>query len=64
MRNEEGETVLAIPPVAGLVVVRIELPAIVIATQTEQVRIAIRVGHLYKTPPMPPPLEVFKRSRG
>ena len=44
MRDDEGETVLAIPLVVGVVPIRVEPGAIIVAVCAEQVRIAIRIG--------------------
>ena len=42
MRDGEGETVVAIPPVVGIVVVRVQPVAIVIAIGAEEIRVAVR----------------------
>lgn len=50
MRNGEGKTIVVIPPVVGIVIVRVQPPAIVIAVSAEQVRVAVRKCakyHLY-----------------
>ena len=43
MRNDEREPVLTIPPVVGVVVVRVEAPTIVVTVRVEEVRIAIGI---------------------
>ena len=53
MRDSESETILAIPPVLGVVVVRVEPLIIVIAVRAEEVRIAIGICikyHPHHTP--------------
>ena len=42
LRDGEGETISAIPSVVGLIVVRVQPMAIVIAIRAEEVRIAVR----------------------
>lgn len=42
MRDGESKAIVAIPPVAGIVVVRVQPVAIAIAIGAEQVRIAVR----------------------
>jgi len=41
LRDDESETALAIEPIVGLVVVRVQPAAIVIAVNVEQFRIAV-----------------------
>jgi len=42
LRDDEGEAIIAIPFVVGLVVVRVQPAAIVITIRGEQIRIAVR----------------------
>ena len=51
LREHEGETVLTIPLVVGVVVGRVEPPTIIVAVDVEEVRIAIgnAQGTVYST---------------
>jgi hypothetical protein len=44
LRDGERETIVAIPPVVGIVVVRVEPRTIVIRVRTEQVQVAIEIA--------------------
>lgn len=53
MRDEEGEPVITIPPVVGVVVVRVQPTAIIVTVGTEEVRVAIGIAQdiVYATIP-------------
>jgi hypothetical protein len=61
LRSKEHEPVLTIPPVARVVVVRVQPTAIVVTVDAEQVRVAIahRAG-----PSVPPPLDSQPNGNG
>ena len=44
MRDDERKPVVTIPPVVGLVVVRVQPLTIVVTVRVEEVRIAIRIA--------------------
>ena len=53
MRDEEGKPVITIPPVVGVVVVRVQPGTIVVTVGAEEVRIAIGIAQdiFYATTP-------------
>jgi hypothetical protein len=53
--RQKDEAIVSIPPVVGVVPIRIEIPLAIIVVHIEQVRVA--VGILYKIPSVAPPFE-------
>lgn len=56
-RNEEQEPVAAIPPVAGVAIERVQVAAIIVAVEAEQIQVAVRIGNMRNVSSLPPPLE-------
>ena len=44
MRDGEGEPAIVVPLVVGVVIARVQIPAIVVAVRVEQVRIAVGIA--------------------
>lgn len=56
-RDEEQEPIVTIPPVVGVAVEGVQVATIIVAVETEQVQVAVRIGNMSNVSSIPPPLE-------